>query len=128
MGYVYVVTDGDILENEQGLLTKTETVKIGYTANDVYNRISQLQVGNPRKISLVYLYRFETPEMAKQAEKMCHRSLSGSEASGEWFYYGETVAAVLKALETFAVFESSTAPDEESYKAYNAKVLAVANG
>jgi hypothetical protein len=128
MSYVYVVSDFLPAEGPDGLLDGVETVKIGFTSNDVSSRISQLQTGNPKKIHLVYLYHFHNSEMAKQAEKMCHWSLSGYEATGEWFHYCEAVHSVLEALKSFAVFESSTFPSDAALAACRKISLAVNNG
>jgi hypothetical protein len=115
VSYVYVITDSDPLEGPDGLLSGVDYVKIGFTSNDVKNRIGQLQVGNPRTIHLVYLYEFENPEMARQIERLCHWKLKGLEISGEWFHYSETVASVLRQLEFLSIFQSYTCPDEAAY-------------
>jgi len=127
MGYVYVITDIAPEEGPNELLTNVSVVKIGFTSNDVDYRIAQLQTGNAKKLHLVYLYEFETQEMAKQAEKMCHSRLSGLEAIGEWFYYSARVDSVLKSLKGLCnQFESCVCPDEEAFA--SVLTLEVSNG
>lgn len=117
MGQVYVISDIHPEENVYtGMLTNIEHIKIGYTANDVDQRIAQLQTGNPRELQIVYEYFFDTPEMAKQAERMCHVKLREHKISGEWFRYNEDVFNTLKALEHLSEFLSHTCPDDESIR------------
>lgn len=94
MSYVYVITD-DPIENEEALLF-IETVKIGYTGDkNIYNRLRQLQTGNPRPLSIVEIHEFQNDEMAKQIEKLCHWNLSGHGLTGEWFQYTNRVKTIL---------------------------------
>jgi hypothetical protein len=134
MSFVYVITDVSPEEGPGQKLTNVSVVKIGFTSNDIDNRIAQLQTGNPRKLHLVYLYEFASIEMAKQAERMCHWKLKKHQSTGEWFHYSDEVFSTLKALENLSLFESYTCPDEEMYALldvhHSARVLRieVANG
>lgn len=113
MSYVYVITDEGIDESPNGYLTKTNFVKIGFTGNDVDQRIAQLQTGNPRELHLLYVYEFENSEMAKIVERLMHWNLKPHRVSGEWFEYNREVYAKLKTLQELSNFESHTCPDEE---------------
>ena len=75
MGYVYLLLMVDGSGNESH--------KIGVTKRDVKIRISELQTGNPNKISL--LRKYESKNYLK-VERWLHRKHSGSktEAKNEW--------------------------------------------
>lgn len=75
MGYVYLLLMVDNSGNESH--------KIGVTKRDVNIRISELQTGNPNKISL--LRKYESKNYLK-VERWLHRKHSGSktEAKNEW--------------------------------------------
>lgn len=74
MGYVYLLLQIDF----EG----TESYKIGVTRRDINIRISELQTGNPNKISLHRQY--ETPNYLK-VEKWLHRKYQiKTEAKNEW--------------------------------------------
>lgn len=74
MGYVYLLLQIDFDRNE--------SYKIGVTKRDVNIRISELQTGNPNKISLHRKY--ESPNYLK-VEKWLHRKYqTKTEAKNEW--------------------------------------------
>lgn len=75
MGYVYLLLMVDNSGNESH--------KIGITKRDVNIRISELQTGNPNKISL--LRKYQSKNYLK-VERWLHRKHSGSktEAKNEW--------------------------------------------
>jgi hypothetical protein len=132
VSYVYVITDEERLEeNEAGYLTHVSVVKIGFTGGDVFQRISQLQTGNPRPLQLIYLFKFVSVDMAKQAEKMCHSKLRAHGLTGEWFHYCRPVFKVLNALAELSELEAYTYPSDEAIEAamaFNKNALAVVNG
>ena len=71
-GFVYVVTDGT-------------AYKIGETSGCVYDRIANMQSGNPRKLEFVHCY--ETADR-KGTEKYLHEQLAGFRVGiggTEWF-------------------------------------------
>ena len=71
------------------LLESDGFYKIG-VANNVCNRVSQLQIGNPYKINTVICSSELSKEMAFSVERTLHRILSSSNVSGEWFSLGDT--------------------------------------
>jgi hypothetical protein len=75
MGYVYLLLMVDSSGNESH--------KIGVTKRDVKVRTSELQTGNPNKISI--LKQYESKNYLK-VEQWLHRKHSGSksEAKNEW--------------------------------------------
>lgn len=74
MGYVYLLLQLDFEGNE--------SYKIGVTKRDVNIRISELQTGNPNKISLHRKY--ESKNYLK-VEKWLHRKYqTKTEAKNEW--------------------------------------------
>lgn len=71
-GFVYVVSDGT-------------AYKVGETSGCVYDRIKNLQSGNPRPIEFIHCY--ETPDR-KACEKYLHEQLAGFKCKvggSEWF-------------------------------------------
>lgn len=75
MGYVYLLLSVSP--------DNVETHKIGITKRDINKRISELQTGNPNKITL--LKQYESKNYLK-VEQWLHRKHSGSksEAKNEW--------------------------------------------
>ena len=74
MGYVYLLLQLDFEGNE--------SYKIGVTKRDVNIRVSELQTGNPNKISLHRKY--ESPNYLK-VEKWLHKKYQTKpEAKNEW--------------------------------------------
>lgn len=69
--FVYFVTDG-------------EYVKIG-KGSDTNDRISQLQTGNPRKITLMFKIYLNNKDDAYDLEGYLHNTYSQYQAVGEWF-------------------------------------------
>lgn len=68
---VYFITDG-------------EFVKIGVAAS-LPNRIKQLQTGNPRKLSAMYVIDAGTQKEALKVEANLHKIFSDKQCIGEWF-------------------------------------------
>lgn len=82
--YVYVVTDG-------------EHVKIGYACN-VAARITALQTGSPRPISLLASYNVGmSVSAAKKAEKRAHQACRKLRIRGEWFE--KEAASIVQSLD-----------------------------
>jgi len=67
-----------IQENSTGIF------KIGH-ASDIQNRLKSLQLGNPRKLSLVYSESFNRKEDAIDTEAVLHDYFRMYCLSGEWF-------------------------------------------
>ena len=68
--------------------------KIGVTHN-IDNRLSQLQVGNPRELICKIWVKFPNSGLAKQAEEIIHERLSLKCQQGEWFKISVANADVL---------------------------------
>ena len=90
--YIYIIQE-----------TETGHIKIGYAQNLQY-RLSQVQVGNPRKLSFAYTELFGSMETAKQAESLLHAFLQKNALSGEWFEYQKFYHEMLKEMEGSGVF------------------------
>jgi len=58
--------------------------KIGYT-NNAMQRLSMLQIGNPRELKYVFKYQIENIILAKRIEKACHVKYKKYNIRGEWF-------------------------------------------
>lgn len=69
--YLYVISDG-------------EHRKIGISLNPK-TRLTELQTGNTRKLTLDCLLEFNSQREAKNAEHILHSSLFLDRSSGEWF-------------------------------------------
>ena len=68
-GYVYFVVDGDY-------------IKIGYSRQKMNQRLSQLQVGNPRELTMYTTIKCDTPE---KVEIYLHDKFRHVHTRGEWF-------------------------------------------
>lgn len=102
MSFVYVITDDGIQDPRD--LSSVSVVKIGYTSDpNIYNRIRQLQTGNPRPLSIIEIHEFENQEMARQFEKLCHWRLRGHGLTGEWFEYNEKVKTFLATISLLSI-------------------------
>jgi hypothetical protein len=69
--YIYIVNQED-----------TEFYKIGVSKIKPYYRLSQLQNGNPYKLSIVHIFKTENPYMT---EKAIHKRLDKYRYQREWF-------------------------------------------
>ena len=67
---------------------KLGPIKIGY-GNDIKSRLDSLQVGNPRKLTIIYFEEFDNAKDAHGVEKLLHKYLRFYALSGEWFEYRE---------------------------------------
>ena len=61
-------------------------VKIGYTRNNVERRLTELQVGNPFKLSIL-----KTIDFPKKQEILIHQKFYSSRCQGEWFLLNEDI-------------------------------------
>jgi len=68
----------------------SNAVKIG-KANDIQQRISDLQTGNPNQLKLIYYIDCNSVEHSFVTEKKYHRKFQHLHISGEWFKYEEKV-------------------------------------
>lgn len=68
---VYFISDGD-------------SVKIGQAKN-VFNRLSELQTGNPRRLIIVAVYKSCKRDI-NDDEKMFHEWFKDKNIRGEWFF------------------------------------------
>lgn len=75
--HLYFITDG-------------EHVKIG-RANNVYQRVINLQSGNPRQIWLTDVFKDKGYK-----EQELHRKLERFRKSGEWFWLSDEVERILQ--------------------------------
>jgi hypothetical protein len=78
-------------------------IKVGYAQNPVI-RLSELQTGNPHKLSIVYTEEFKDEEFTRQAEKLIHNYLQPTRLSGEWFEYQNFYHDMIKGMEERGVF------------------------
>lgn len=70
--YLYAITDGTL-------------IKIGIS-QDAEKRLSVLQVGNPKRLSLLFSFDFETRDLAERIEQLIHNRIQDRIVRGEWFY------------------------------------------
>lgn len=75
MSYVYFILD-----------LASNAIKIG-KANDIDDRISTLQTGNPNLLSLIHYVECQTEEQSFYLEKKYHKIFKHLHLSGEWFKY-----------------------------------------
>jgi len=75
----------------------TKNIKVGYGKN-VQSRLSGIQLGNPRKLSIVFSESFKSEKEARTAEKALHDHLMNSSLSGEWFEYRESYPVLIHHL------------------------------
>lgn len=68
-------------------------IKIGYSKNNLNQRVNNLQIGNPRKITLIWKL-----EGDKKMESKLHNLLSDFHERGEWFRFTEEVSDILDAI------------------------------
>lgn len=59
-------------------------IKIGYSNNNVYERLISLQIGNPNELKLI-----EEIPGTRRVEKKLHKRFSNERIRGEWFEYSE---------------------------------------
>jgi hypothetical protein len=71
---------------------KSNAVKIG-KANNIHERFSDLQTGNPNKLEVIYFIECSTVERSSQLEKKLHKKFDSLRirTNGEWFTYDEEV-------------------------------------
>lgn len=77
-GFIYVIQDGDC-------------VKIGHT-NDVDKRLWLLQIGNPRKLTLLKAWKTTTAQLE---EECLHEKYDAWRVRGEWFKLPESELSAL---------------------------------
>lgn len=77
--YVYLIYD-----------PKNSAVKIG-KANDILNRLGELQVGNPNKLEIIAEMVCENEQRALQIEDALHSKYKHLYLRGEWFKYDEQI-------------------------------------
>lgn len=68
------------------LSSETNSVKIGYTANDAKKRLLELQTGNP-----IYLVLIGMIEGDVDTKKYYHEKFVKYRQQGEWFFFGEDI-------------------------------------
>lgn len=68
-----------------------EYYKIGIAKN-LKNRLSQLQIGNPFELEMVWSKELKN---TLKIENVLHSELMKSKVRGEWFYFGENVDITL---------------------------------
>lgn len=68
---VYFITDG-------------EYVKVGITKS-LPSRLHQLQIANPKKLTVMFVANAETREDARTIESMIHEEFAIFHSHGEWF-------------------------------------------
>jgi predicted GIY-YIG superfamily endonuclease len=86
--YVYIIQENS-----------TRNIKVGY-GKDVESRLSEIQVGNPRKLSIIYKEKFENQPEARKSEKILHNHLILYAIGGEWFEYRKDREILILGLKT----------------------------
>ncbi len=81
--YVYFITDSH------------GHIKIGKT-DDVVKRLSELQTGNPFKLSIILTIMLKTIEDAFSLENALHRKFKDYQLEGEWFEEGPVLQFIDK--------------------------------
>jgi hypothetical protein len=73
-------------------------MKVG-VADSPYSRLSQLQIGNPYPLDLMFSQRLPSRNAALAVEADAHSILADCHMSGEWFvcHYEDAIAAVREA-------------------------------
>ena len=61
-----------------------DSLKVGVAENP-YERLLQLQTGNPEKLKIIATFEYENREKALKIEKTIHKALGNSRVEGEWF-------------------------------------------
>jgi hypothetical protein len=69
---------------------KSNALKIG-KANDVGQRISELQVGNPNELEVLAVIPCKSERHSVEVEKLLHKKYERYHIRGEWFQYNEEV-------------------------------------
>ena len=70
----------------------SNAVKIG-KANNIQERFSDLQTGNPNKLEVIYFITCDTIEKSEELEKKLHKKFESLRigTNGEWFTYNEDI-------------------------------------
>jgi len=66
-------------------------VKIGHTDNDIEYRASQLQTGNPFKLSIL-----KTIDFPKSQETFIHQKFDSARCEGEWFLLNDDISKFIE--------------------------------
>jgi predicted GIY-YIG superfamily endonuclease len=77
MNYIYLI------ENE---ISDSKVYKIGYT-NNLKKRLTELNTGNPGKLSLLKYFETKIPT---KLEKVLHNRYKSKKIKGEWFELDDT--------------------------------------
>lgn len=64
----------------------TDLYKIGYTKNNVKERVKQLQTGSPLQLNIIFEYK---SKFSNTIEKTLHRFMSHLNVNGEWFFLSQ---------------------------------------
>ena len=70
--------------------SESNAVKIG-KANNIYDRLSDLQTGNPNTLRLIHQIDCESEEQSFLLEQTLHKKFNEFRKSGEWFNYDESI-------------------------------------
>lgn len=88
----------------------TKHFKIG-VASDIRKRLIGLQIGNPRKLQIIYQCEYPIEAMAREAEKMLHQHFAYYRLEGEWFAFTNYVQYCIDLFNQKGIFD--TILDEE---------------
>jgi len=95
MSFVYFILD-----------EKSNAVKIG-KANNINQRLQDLQTGNPNTLSVIYNIKCKSEEHSFLTEKYYHKKFEHIRVNGEWFTYDE------KLFEKYFTEETNYKPKEK---------------
>jgi hypothetical protein len=70
----------------------SNAVKVG-KANNIQERMSDLQTGNPNTLKLIHQIECESEKQSFLLEQTLHKKLQGIRLIGEWFRYDESIFA-----------------------------------
>ena len=79
MSYVYFILD-----------TISNAIKIG-KANDIHERLSGLQTGNPNELLVLHYDKCDSAETAFNLERKYHNKFNHLRVRGEWFKYDREI-------------------------------------
>jgi antirestriction protein len=98
MSYVYFILD-----------ETSNAIKIG-KANDIDERISGLQTGNPNELIVLHYIKCKSVEDAFNLEKECHNQFNHIHTRGEWFRYDKELFQNFFIEETHFKIKSKRGP------------------
>jgi len=88
-----------------------EAVKIGFTKNKPKIRISDLQVGNPVKLEMVFLTKGDI-----YAEREFHKAFDAYRIRGEWFEFSDVIQSFVEEYKDLDIRSKYGLVPEQEFK------------